>query len=166
MKAESTYKDRWNSESFTGSEIDAILSLLSDPSRMRHGRNGVLVVCDARTVPARVRKWMLRWGIMEKTKDGLTTTWQWNEPMDFLPMEALWRIVKPMLNDGHAGHSIVRNNGWKVLNLWVEGERYFGPVNQERMERILCELDSYGYIWAQMAGTVWSIQLRNAQVAA
>lgn len=166
MKAEPTYKDRWNSAAFTSSEIDAILSLLSDPSRMRHCRDGGLVVNDARTVPSRVRQWLLRWGIMEKTKDGLKTTWQWNEPMDFLPMEALWRIVKPMLNDGHAGYAIIRNSGWKALNLWVESERYFGPSDQEKMERILVELDAYGYVWSQFSGTVWSIQLRNAQVAA
>jgi hypothetical protein len=166
MKAEATYKDRWNSVHFTSSDIDAILALLSDPSRMRHNRNGGLVINDARTVPARVRQWMLRWGILEKTREGLTTTWQWNEPMDFLPIEALWRIVRSMLTDGHAGHSIVRHRGWKALNLWVEGEYHFGARDQEEMERLLCELSSYGYIYAQFSGSVWSIDERNDRVAA
>lgn len=71
-----------------------------------------------------------------------------------LPQEALWRLVRPIIED-HSGRSIIKDKRWR---------RHCGIYPQkddngiDLIFAILCELDKWHYIRFQAAGDIWDIR--------
>jgi hypothetical protein len=82
-----TYTDRWNSERFTGAELDQLVLVAAELSA---GSRGV----DSRRLSAKVRRWLLRWNYCVRTGQGFRFTDLLSGVTcdSWLPVEALERL--------------------------------------------------------------------------
>lgn len=157
MATTQQFKDRWNSEPFASKEIDQLLWVAAELV------SGVSTI-DARRLSPKVRRWLEHWNYCEKTPAGFAFTslacGQYSS--SWLPLEALWRVVSPMLGDSRsAGHSICKNHGWRVLNVFSADQALYSTRDEETIADVLATLDSYGYIYFQSAGSVWEVTERK-----
>lgn len=156
-----TYRDQWGGGDFTSAEIDQLVRLAFDISR------GVSKL-DARKYSRNVRRWLERWHYAEKTRDGFMVTRLLTSAFgnEWLPVEALWRIVAPMLGESRSiGHSIRRNRDWAALNLFSADQHLFSPRDEHVMYETLALLAQFGYVYFQAAGSVWETTERKDAAA-
>jgi hypothetical protein len=97
---------------------------------------------------------------------------------DFLhdcPIEILWRLVEPIIDESSGYYTILKHKGWGRLNMWCsqdsEWERYNEWELKENnrkvywrderyipfMMSVLNRLSVYGFIIFQYAGTIWQV---------
>lgn len=89
--------------------------------------------------------------------------WEGRAQAEDLPVEVLWHYVKPMVGSG-IGFSITKDPRWNKLDVYYRGQRHFNDNALREMERILTQLDTYGYITFLAAGSVWEITPADKQV--
>jgi len=77
-----------------------------------------------------------------------------------MPVEALWRMVQPMI-EKRKGYSIISLEEWKTLGLWPSKNRWHSKNDFQQMREILQKLDSCGYIYFQEGGSLWDITIRK-----
>jgi hypothetical protein len=165
MTAERRHWDQWRGTQFTDSEINKLIYF---SERIQAGCDKV----DGRLLPREVRRFLLRWNYLEKTKHGLIISALARSEYAgrWLPVEAIWRVVSPMLGPNactvstssrSVGYSIRKHAGWKTLGCWTAEERHFGECDQREMEESLGLLALHGYIWFLQSGTVWEITERK-----
>lgn len=78
------------------------------------------------------------------------------------PIDVIWRVVEPMLDDtGHAGYSIRYNKRWSLLNLFHAGSLSYTYQDETAIMHLLNDLDSHWYIYFQFGGDVWCIDKRK-----
>lgn len=153
---------------FDDKEIDQIVELV------RRYSSGSTVPIDKRKVSRQVVEWGLNWNLLQRgqalrTWDGKTPWYvkkygvgrvylssgvfspRWN-----LPVEALWRLVKPMVME-HSGFSITKNRGWYDLNIYPTTDESHSERDLEEMWEILAYLHQYHYIRFSSAGNIWQI---------
>lgn len=149
----------------TGSQMDEVLAVLNN-ERQSDFKTGSIRV-QGLSKPAMA--FLKSKGFIAKDPNGkyypkdsrstlgpyFSVDWMW------LPVDILWRVVAPMLNDGHSGYSITANRGWNRLNLYSKGEYGYSEPNEEQVMRVLLELSAYGYIWFQFGGSIWCIDKRD-----
>jgi|SRR5579859_48842 len=146
---------------FSGKEIEQIVALVK-----RWADGDVWNPVDARTLTKQVKAYAVGWALLAK-RDGrlYLTSGSMFIPRAYLPTEALWRLVQPMLReDGATGYSIVNNLQWKHLNIYEQNNKYASDRDLREKEDILLELSRHHYINFQMAGTTWCIY-REERVA-
>ena len=99
------------------------------------------------------------------------------EPFYGLPVEAMWRMVEPMLEKGK-GYSITKSKEWCNFGIYCAQDSYFNKIDEYEkeygsgahltygqtkylpyMRNILGKLANYGYIIFQYAGTIWQVTL-------
>lgn len=81
----------------------------------------------------------------------LVNRWSWRN----LPQEALWRLVEPIIQK-RQGYSITYLRDWHVLDLGSEGDASILCSSLEIFQ-VLSDLDKWGYIRLQAAGSTWAI---------
>lgn len=144
--------------SFSSKEIDQICELVKEWSM------GRMLPVDARKLSKQVKEYALNYCLLER-KNGrlyITAGYRFNIHYNF-PIEALWRLVQPMLReDGTAGYSIVNNALWmQNLGIAPRNSRFATERELEEQESILLELAASHYINVQMAGNAWSIYIEE-----
>lgn len=149
---------------FSEKEIVQICELVK---RWSHG--DVWLPIDARRYTKQVKEWGICWHLLEYRRGNrlhLTSCLSYQNvsgaifnPRYNLPIEALWRLVSPMLrDDGATGYSIVNNNLWmEHLGIAPQNHRFATSRELEEKEDILLLLSAHHYLTFQMAGTVWNI---------
>lgn len=147
---------------FSEQEIEQIISLVK-----RWAKSDIWFPIDARTLTRRVKEYAVSWDLLEKRDGRLYLTGGSKfSPRYNLPVEALWRLVLPMLRtDGVTGYSIVNNKLWEVLDIYPQNSRGASDRDLEEKIGILGELSAYQYIYLQMAGSVWSITRREESIS-
>lgn len=143
---------------FSEQEIEQIVVLT------KQWANGSCLPVDARKFSKQVRMWACHWSLLVKREDNRLyfTSGNLFDPRYYLPVEALWRLVSPMLRqDGITGYSIVNNPQWKHLNIYTQNSRFATERDLQEKEDILLELSTHHYINFQMAGDVWSIYVER-----
>jgi len=76
-----------------------------------------------------------------------------------LPVEVLWRLVKPMLRtDGATGFSVTAHEAWLDLNVYPRRHRFYGEDDRRVQEDVLFELATHRYITFQALADVWEIR--------
>lgn len=151
---------------FSDKEIEQICELVK-----RWSCGDIWRPIDARHYTKQVKEWALNvWStnLLEKRDNRLyiTSSSSYNNasgsvfvPRWNLPVEVLWRLVRPMLReDGATGYNIVNNKMWMShLGIAPQNDRYANDRELKEKEDILLLLDQHHYIIFQMAGSVWSI---------
>lgn len=97
-----------------------------------------------------------------------------------LPDEALWRLVRPIIEETSGYYTITHHRGWIQLGIWsasdthmwesknpyliehdndyrTNGERIYTPFMRSVLNRLMVA----GYIWFQSAGTVWQVTVKD-----
>ena len=168
MTAERRHWDQWHCTQFTDAEI---LKLIMFMERVSAGCDKI----DGRILPKEVLRFLLRWQYLEKTKHGfiVTALARAQYGNEWLPVEALWRIVSPMLgpeactvstSNRSIGYSIRKHAGWKTLGYWTAEQHLYGERDERGIEATLDLLALHGYIWFLQSGTVWEITERKDRV--
>lgn len=148
---------------FSEKEIEQITTLTK-----RWAIGDIYFPVDARKLSKQVKAYARNWALLEEREGRLyLTSGTRFDPRYSLPIEVLWRLVQPMLRtDGATGYSIVNNILWeKHFGIWVQNSKYASERELQEKEGILCELASYQYIILQMAGSTWSITIRERVAA-
>ena len=78
------------------------------------------------------------------------------DPRFYLPQEALWRLIKPMLEKSH-GFSVTKSRRWHMFDIWPSDNKQCKVADIEAMMHIFGELAKWGYIIFQSAGSIWQI---------
>lgn len=132
---------------FNDKEIDQIVELVNS---WVHG-----LKVDQRTLTANVRKYARCYNLVPAPKNfskySIVSTYC--DPLYDIPVEALWRAVKPMIAT-NSGFSITTHQGWAKLNITRKRDI-------QEIERVLLKLDMEGYITFQSAGNIWRITLKS-----
>jgi len=144
---------------FSSSEIDQIVMVVTDCSE------GRISPYDARVISKQVKDYALSWGLLEKKDErlfcgpltlNLGRSWAHRE----LPVEAVWRIVKPMFEGKNSiGFSLASKRGWLRLNIYPEKHRRHTQQDMEHIIDTLSYLADHGYVYVQMAGSIWEINI-------
>jgi hypothetical protein len=156
---------------FTDHEINQIVALLR--AFMTHDLRKPV---DARRLSRQVRDWATGMGYLEwRNASGKCYCWdkgarlyypdqlRYGFFIDLIPIEAVWRVVAPMLEQSR-GYGIIRNKAWETLNInpvrgWVETE----PASREQaikeIQEVLIRLQMWGYLYYQYAGSIWAISV-------
>jgi len=155
----------WN---FNDKEIDQIVTLVKQwasgsgmPIDRRKFTRNVIDYARARGIIAlgdHCRKWNgeLEWYVRSKKRYYINSDLGKFHPRWCLPQEAIYRLVKPML-EKHSGFSITSNKGWHDLNIYCSKDHLFTNKSIEEMMDILNLLASWGYLIFQYAGSIWCI---------
>lgn len=164
---------------FSDTEIDQIVKLIDLASSLNP--------LDRRRYTRQVQEfalsrnlvyWQCRHGIQGRTwapyppldecKDCRREDWRlyaepsrWDPSQD-LPVEALWRIVDPIIGE-RTGFSIARQRNWQRLNIWEEGSKYATERDYLAKLQVLNKLFFHRYIIFQYAGSVWQITRLEAK---
>lgn len=179
---------------FTEKEIDQILSLidgwvagLNSPIDRRRYTKNVLkyahhygLLCLGSELP---KRYSYETGEYETPKEGLRNPdrsfyHRDSRAFDFLtdcPVEVLWKLVEPIIDESSGYYTILKHRGWRRLNMWCSQDREWERYNEwelkennrkvywrdERyipfMRSVLNRLSVYGYIIFQYAGTIWQV---------
>lgn len=161
---------KFASMDFESKEIDQIVSLAELYS------SGGTTPIDRRKYTKQVQRYAEAFGLIARGETLTVYTWQTGEnelewfvkypnryyltsghfDMLSLPQEALWRLVKPLI-DERKGYSITSLKGWFKLNIYPAINDMHTETDMREMMEILCELNKWGYIIFQSAGTIWQI---------
>jgi hypothetical protein len=138
---------------FSSKEIDQICELVK-----RWAKGDACLPVDARKLTKQVKEYALHWNLLERREGRLyiTTGYAFNVCYS-LPIEALWRLVQPMLKEGITGYSIVNSPMWMALGIAPQNNRFATEQELHEKEHILLELSAHHYINFQMAGSIWRI---------
>lgn len=149
---------RFSVYTFTSREIDQIIALV------REWSGGRIMALDARTLSKQVRAYAQRWNLVEKRDDGkLYCGSQYLSVTHDLPLEALWRLVEPMMNGQQSiGFSIATNVTWLQLGIWPYGHRHSSEASLSEQVDVLLRLQQYGYLLVQMGGSIWNVSRWHA----
>jgi hypothetical protein len=154
---------------FSDKEIDQICELVK-----KWGRGDIYLPIDARRFTKQVKEYALNWRLLEKRNGRLflksSSSWYNSTPglfnVRYLPTEAQWRLVEPMLRtDGSTGYSIVNNKLWENLGITPQNNKHATEQDLCEKEDILLELSGHHYINFLMAGSVWRIYTEERQAA-
>ncbi len=148
---------------FSDHEIDQIVALVK-----LWAKGDRFVPVDGRKFSNQVKDWAVARDLLEKknnrlyitscsgfqNKNGAVFT-----PRGNTPIEALWRLIEPMIpEEGAIGYSITNDERWfENLGIATNNHPHVVPSEVEEKENILLLLTSHGYIDFNMAGTVWAI---------
>lgn len=145
---------------FTDQEIDQIVTLVQ---MFTQGR---LLPVSRKSFTGKVVTYALHWKLLVIGDKGKETgklcfpvmSGSFDVRYD-IPVEALWRLVKPMLSEADAvtGYSIVNHPGWSLLNIYPQKSRHASERDLVAKFDILVTLSTHHYINFQCAGDVWSI---------
>lgn len=170
----------WVIYEFTDKEIDQIVELV----KLWSAGNGLPI--DRRRFTRQVLKYAEYWGLIKQGKDCVNWNWETSQeelawyvksperwyisnelnkfdPVYNMPQEALWRIVKeiietsPTYNGCIVGYSITKNPLWQYLNLYNANSSSFSNDDLEQMSRIFNTLAQFRYVIFQQAGSIWQI---------
>lgn len=145
---------------FSDKEIDQICALV------KRWVQGYTSPIDARKFTKQVREWGIAWGILAKKHGRLYTQGDGFSALHNMPVEALWRMVEPMLReDGTTGYSVVNNKGWDLLNIYPQNSKYASGRDLDAKIDVLLKLSQWHYIHFQMAGSTWAIYPENKLAA-
>ena len=139
--------------SFSDTEIEQIITLV------KSWTNGAILPVKRTTLTKKVIQYAIGWKLLEE-REGKLYFPQYSvfNPVYDLPIEALWRMVAPMVRtEGQTGYSIVNNPGWDMLNIYPQMSRHASDRDLEAKIDALLKLSQYHYIHFQMAGTTWCI---------
>lgn len=133
------------------------------------------VAVDMRGISKQVKEWAVNWNLLEMRDNRfyITSCLSYNNTsgcifsVGGLPIEAIWRLVQPMLReDGTTGHSIVNNKLWMDnLGIAPQNDKFATDRDLQEKEHILFLLDVHHYIYFHMSGSAWSI-CRDERAAA
>lgn len=139
--------------SFSGKEIDQIVSLV------REWSSGRILPLDQRRYTRQVLEYAYCWRLLDKRDDGrlVCGTSRFSVCYD-LPIEALWRLVEPMLHGQRSiGRSIASHTFWLNLNIYPQGHSHATDATLQEQIDVLNILARHGYLLVQMAGSIWEI---------
>lgn len=126
---------------FSSDEIDQIANLMSAwVANLK---------IDQRKLSKQVRKYARSFGLVPARGEFVMSVNV--DPLNDLPIEALWRLVKPMIEKS-SGYSIIKDRAWAhSLNL--------NKDDIAGREAILYKLDRAGYINFNAIGSIWRIDI-------
>ena len=142
---------------FTGREISQIATL------MAAWTSGRILPIDQRRYSKQVLQYAEGWRLLDRRADGRLVPGEgrFHVCCD-LPVEALWRLVEPMLGDQRScGRGIARDPGWLILNIWPEGDKRASETSLQEQIDVLDHLARHNYVRVQMAGSIWRIERRH-----
>lgn len=176
---------KWGVYEFSDKEIEQIVELV------HKWADGSSSPIDCRKFTKQVRQWAENWSLIQKgtempqTKyNSETQEWdypwyvkQWGknryyihselrlfQPIRYIPQEALWRILKPMIQE-RQGFSISTLRDWYTLGIEPNGTKYHKDDDLVEMMFALGELSKWGYIIFQHAGSIWQITITEDRAA-
>lgn len=104
---------------------------------------------DQRKLSKQVRKYARAYGLAPANGEFVLSV---NiDPLNDLPVEALWRLVRPMIEKS-SGYTIVNDRAW-AHSLNLDKDDIAGR------EAILYKLDRAGYITFNSSGSIWRIDI-------
>lgn len=147
---------------FSDKEIEQVCTLTRRWANCDHW-----LPIDARKFTKQVKEYALNWLLLEKKKGRLYISGNSSfNPRYDLPIEALWRLVSPMIKkDGTAGYSIINDGAWRNLGLAPQNSIHAVERELTEKENILIELSTHHYIDFYMAANCWSIRLNGKKSA-
>ncbi|MBA2392859.1 MAG: hypothetical protein H0V70_08960 [Ktedonobacteraceae bacterium] len=139
---------------FSSNEIDAIVALLKSK------RDKVEGIVDRRRLTKKVQMYALEVGLLKWEHDRLVYASRQPLSSEQIPVECLWRIVKPMLSNGVTGMAL--RNGIHWSHLWIpnHSEEQPSPQALQLMNAILFKLHQFGYIKLYNYGDVWEVHFK------
>jgi len=188
----------WHWE-FSDKEIDQIVELASHyGSGKQTGLMNRWQALDMRKVSKKVFEWAKASNLIKLgrdmvdcfgkhrwyVKEGGLDRWYISDGHQFsyvhyLPPEAMWRMVSPILDRGKGYHTITSAKEWQNFGIWCSQDKEWDKIDEYKMLKeeveipysqtrfipfmidILNMLSSWGYIWFQYAGTVWQVTIRK-----
>lgn len=164
-----TYR-HYDSYDFTARDLGVIDALFQEWRRCEERPSSRL----RRHISPEVMRYATEWGLLvSRRHNGRTylnygrahaglyrpanTTWEF-VPRRHLPVEVLWSNFRTMLGeDGTAGFSLTKHDGWLVLNIYPAGHRFHSDRDVDAQVATLMRLDSAHYIKWEALGEVWNI---------
>lgn len=144
---------------FSDKEIDQICTLVD------HWGRGAILPIDKRKYTKQVLEYAVGWGLVETKYRRLHFTYGRFNPVHDVPVEALWRLIRPLLNrEGATGFSVTKRQEWQFLNIYPEGHKHARQRDFEAKMEVFDRLMQYGYVFFQHAGSVWNISLWKGQL--
>ena len=143
---------RFGTFDFTSHEIDQIVRIIQECGA------GRLLPIDRRHYSKQVLRYAEHWGLLAKHDDGRLYAQYRFSPVHDVPIEALWRVIEPMLQGQQTiGFSITKHPAWETLNIWPQGKRHASNESLDEQRDVLNMLCQHGYILFQYAGSVWEV---------